>query len=97
MSLVRENVVINNSCGHSQGRATPSKDWFSATDWNLGSHEEEIRDTGGVLIVMHGRSRRTIDPRIPTMPITEHVELFTDQADIASTKREAPCDVRRVA
>ena len=23
---------------------------------------------GGVLIIMHGRSRMTIDPRIPTMP-----------------------------
>ena len=23
---------------------------------------------GGVLIIMHGRSRMTVDPRIPTMP-----------------------------
>ena len=26
------------------------------------------RVRGGVLIIMHGRSRMTIDPRIPTMP-----------------------------
>ena len=27
----------------------------------------------GALIIMHGRSRTTIDPRIPKMPGTEHV------------------------
>ena len=28
---------------------------------------------GGILIVMHGRSRMTIDPRIPNNARTEHV------------------------
>ena len=44
---------------------------------------------GGVFIIMHGRSRMTMDPRIPTMP-GRSTSGFTDQADIASTKREAP-------
>ena len=62
---------------------------------------------------MHGRSRMTIDPRIPDDEEEARQEgeeeedeeeecrdgarrVFTDQAGIACTKREAPCDVRRV-
>ena len=34
-----------------------------------GTLEEQVRmGSGGVLDIMHGRSRMTIDPRIPTMP-----------------------------
>ena len=51
---------------------------------------------GGVLMIMHGRSRKTIDPRIPTMP-GRSTSGFHRQADTASTKREAPGGVRRVA
>ena len=36
---------------------------------------------------MHGRSRVTVDPRISTMS-GRSTSGFTDQADIASTKRE---------
>ena len=43
---------------------------------------------GGVLIVMHGRSRMTIDPRTPTTP-GRSTSGFPDQADTACTKREA--------
>ena len=50
-----------------------------------------------MIIIMHGRSRMTIDPRIPAMPVSEHVGFITYQADIACTKREAPSGVRRVA
>ena len=32
------------------------------------AREEEIGEGGGVLDLMHSRSRLTIDPRIPTMP-----------------------------
>ncbi|CAN0231465.1 unnamed protein product [Laminaria digitata] len=56
-----------------------------------------------VPIFMHGRGRMTIDPRIPTMPGRSTSgyrrpgrqrrdgarRVFTDQADIACTKREA--------
>ena len=45
--------------------------------------------TEGCTHVMHGRSRMTVDPRIPTMP-GQSTSGFTDQADIASNKREAP-------
>ena len=44
---------------------------------------------GGVLIIIHGRSRMTIDPRTPTMPAGS-TSGFTDQEDIVCTKREAP-------
>ena len=44
---------------------------------------------GGVLIIMHGRNRMTIDPRVPTMRKGAR-RVFTDQADIACTEREAP-------
>ena len=50
----------------------------------------------GCTHVMHGRSRMTIDPRIPTMP-GRNTSGFTDQADIACTKREVPGGVGRVA
>ena len=41
---------------------------------------------------MHGRSRMTVDPRIPIDNAgTEARLVFTDQADIVvGTKREAP-------
>ena len=38
-----------------------------------------------------------MDPRIPTMPGRRRSFFFSDQADIACTKREAPSSVRRVA
>ena len=45
---------------------------------------------GGVYsIFMHGRSRMTIDPHILQCR-DGACRVFTDQADIASTKREAP-------
>ena len=38
---------------------------------------------GGVFMIMHGRSRTAIDPRIPTYNSgAEHVGVFTDQAGI---------------
>ena len=39
-----------------------------------------------MLIVMHGRSRISIDPRIPAMP-GRSASGFTDQANIACNKR----------
>ena len=39
---------------------------------------------------MHGRSRMTYRPSHPYNAGTEHVGCYIDQADIASTKREAP-------
>ena len=46
---------------------------------------------GGVLDLdlMHGRSRMTVDPHIPAMP-GRSMSVFTDQAGITCTKREAP-------
>ena len=49
--------------------------------------------SGGVLDLMHGRSRMTIYPRIPTMPGRSTSGFFTDQADIDCTKREAKREV----
>ena len=56
-----------------------------------GSTEVLFLHSGGVLItgIMHGRSRMAVDPRIPTMP-GRSTSVFAGQADIASTKREAP-------
>ena len=52
-------------------------------EWRAGGGE----CTHGV----HGRSGMTVDPRIPTMPGRSTWSfIFNDQADIASTKREAP-------
>ena len=50
---------------------------------------EVDRGGGGVLIINNGRSRMTIDPRIPTTPGRSTL-VFIDQEDIASTKRGAP-------
>ena len=44
---------------------------------------------GGVTHTMHDRSRMNINPRIPTMT-GRSTSVFTDQADIASTKHEVP-------
>ena len=44
---------------------------------------------GGCTHVMHGRSRMTIDPRIPFCRDGAR-RVFTDQEDIVCTKREAP-------
>ena len=45
---------------------------------------------GGSLDIVRGRSRMTIDPRIPTTRCREGVRpVFTDQEDIARAKREA--------
>ena len=43
---------------------------------------------GAVLMIMHGRSRMTIDTRIPTTP-GRSMPGFADQAGIASNNREA--------
>ena len=40
--------------------------------------------------VMHGRTRITIDPRYPYNAGDGARRVFTDQADIACTKRKAP-------
>lgn len=42
-----------------------------------------------VRLAVNGRSRITIDGRIPTMP-GRHTLGFTDQADLSCTKRERP-------
>ena len=44
---------------------------------------------GGCTQFVHGRSPMTIGPRIPTMP-GRSTSGFTNQADIACTKRQAP-------
>ena len=50
---------------------------------------------GGRNHVTHGRSRMTIDPRVPVYNAgTEHVDFSPNrQADIACTKREAKREV----
>ena len=40
---------------------------------------------------MHGRIRMTIDPRIPTVRGWSTSGFFADEADVARTKRDAPC------
>ena len=45
---------------------------------------------GGGTQFVHGRSRMTIDPRIPVLCRDGARRLFTKQADIPCTKREAP-------
>ena len=49
---------------------------------------------GGVLIIMHGRSRMAIDPRLPTMPGRSTSGFHRPGADIACIKRNAPWSVR---
>ena len=44
---------------------------------------------GGAAIVIHERSRMTVGPRVPTTLYGTR-RVFTDQADIACTKREDP-------
>ena len=57
---------------------------------------KERRGEGGrgdsLLVVMHGRSRMTIAPHIPTLP----GQSINDQAAFARIKREAPLGVRRL-
>ena len=48
---------------------------------------ESIYGRRGVLVAMHGRSRMTIDPRIPTMPGRG---APTGQTLLCFAKREAP-------
>ena len=62
----------------------PSFSWSGGGGW-------------GVLDIMHGCSRMTIDPRIPTMPGRGARRVFIDQADVACTRHEAPRGVWRVA
>ena len=52
---------------------------------------------GGVLDIMHGRSRMTIDLRIPTMPERSTSGFHPPRGHCLAPKREAPGDVRRVA
>ena len=62
-------------------------------------HEAGGRGGGGTCF-MHGRSRLTIDPRIPMYKSgTKHVgfSLPRQKIDIACNKRGAPWGVRRVA
>ena len=49
----------------------------------------------GVTRAVHGRSRLTIDPRIPTMP-GRKTAVFADQAYIAYIKRDVPGGVGRI-
>ena len=44
----------------------------------------------GVLDIMHGRSRRIIDPCIPSMPGRRTSAFLADHADPTCTKLEAP-------
>ena len=46
-----------------------------------------VLDRRDVLDLTHGRSRMTIEPRIPSMR-DGACQVSTDEADIASTKRE---------
>ena len=47
---------------------------------------------------MRGRNRMTINPRIPTVQCRDGARrVFTNQADIACPKREAPLGVGQVA
>ena len=39
-----------------------------------GRHKVQSEEGGGLLIMMHGRRRMTIDPRIPPMPGRKHVQ-----------------------
>ena len=55
---------------------------------NLANDLASLSRHGGVCThSMHSRSRMTVDPRTPTMPDGAR-RVFTDQADIAFTKRE---------
>ena len=53
-------------------------------------------DRRGALIIMHSRGRMAMEPA-PLLRRDGARRIFTDQADIACTEREAPLDVRRVA
>ena len=51
----------------------------------------------GVLITIHGRSRMTMDPRIPTMPGTEHVGLSpTRQTSLAPSAKRREVSASRM-
>ena len=52
-----------------------------------------VLDRRHVLDLMHGRSRMTIDPRIPKMPGRSMSGLHRPEADITCTKREAKREV----
>ena len=52
---------------------------------------------GGVLDLMHGRSHMSIDPLASLQYWDGARRVFTEQADVACTKREAPRGVGRVA
>ena len=49
-----------------------------------------MRGRGGCTQFVHGRSRTGIDPCIPTICREGARWVFTNQADITCTKREAP-------
>ena len=59
---------------------------------NTGAQASEVVGGGGVLIVMHGRSRISIDVRIRTLPGRSTSGFFTKE-DIDVTKRGAPREV----
>ena len=61
---------------------------------NGGDGGRGVGGGGGCTQLVHGRSRMTIDSR---MCWDGERRVFTNQADIACTKREAPEGVRRVA
>ena len=63
--------------------------WPSFDKKEGGNESGEKKGGWGVLIVMHGRSRMTIDPRILTTP-GRSASGFLNKADIACTKLEAP-------
>ena len=68
---------------------TPSTERTNTRPY-LGGGGEGVR--GGCVCSYHarGRSPKTIDPRIATMPERPTSGLQLDQTDIACTKREAP-------
>ena len=69
--------------------STKESEFFLNYLWHV-----PVEGEGGrrdVLIIMQGRSRMTIDPRIPTTPgRIARGRGFTAQEDIVYTKREAP-------
>ena len=88
--VVTDNVVFMlNHCGGDDNNDDVCLVWFSHAPFREVGSERESWRKREQLDLMHGRSRMAIDPRIPTMP-GGACRLFTDQADIGCTKREAP-------
>ena len=57
---------------------------------SIEEHLEDKRDRGGSTRIMHGRSRMTLDPRIPTMPDRARWVSTDRQTSLAPSFCEAP-------